>query len=320
MLAAGAALFALLACVRIVSANAPAASCTVRLRPQATVKSTALVLADIADLSGAEETLVTQLARMPLGSIKDVRVLSRLEVLSLIRSEIPNPDDVLMTGADFTRVSIATRTAEAGEIAAVVKAHLASVTPWREDEIEVRAIDNLKMIALPQVDIQLRVASRRTPANFRSTLLSVEAVFDGQPIRTFWVKADVRVRAQVVQVAKPVPYRSVLKADDLREVMCEIADPRADYIRTFAEAVGKTAKRALGPGELLSRNWVDEVRLVRSGETVRLLVQINGISVTTLARALQSGKLGDRVKVRNIDSDRAITAVVTGQGEVRVAN
>jgi flagella basal body P-ring formation protein FlgA len=122
----------------------------------------------------------------------------------------------------------------------------------------------------------------------------------------------------VVQVAKPVAFRGILKAEDLREQVCDIEDPRAEYFRTMAEAIGKTAKRALGPGELLSQTFVDEVSLVRNGETVKLLVESGSLRMTAQVRALQNGKLGDAIKVRNTDTDRVITAVVTGRGEVRV--
>jgi flagella basal body P-ring formation protein FlgA len=302
----------------IAAAGQTSAACTVWLREQVSAKSASLVLADIADLSGADEGLTAQLARMPMGSVVDVRLLSRSEVLSRIQSVVPKPGAVLVTGAEATRVTVATRTPEAAELAAILKTHLASVSPWREEEIEIRAIDNLQGILLPQGDVQLRVAGRGMPANLQSALMSVEATLEGKVLRAYWVKADVRVRARVVQVAKPVPYGVALRAEDLREAVCEIEDARADYVRNSGEAVGMTVKRALGPGDLLNRNWLNENRLVRNGETVRCLGQNGGIRVTTLARALQNGKLGDRIRVRNIDSDRTITAVVTGQGEVRV--
>jgi len=318
--AAAAAMFVVLTCYAIAAANLTAASCTVCLRAQVLVKSTTLVLADIADLSGKDETLLTKLARMPLGSVTDVRLLSRSEVLSLIRGVFPDLENVSLTGAEFTRISVATRTPEAAEIAAILKAHLAAASSWREEEIEIRSIGNLKAIELPQGDIRLRVISRGTPSNYKSMLMLMEAALDGKPLRTFWVKADVRVHAQVVQVARPVPYGRALQADDLHEVLCEVEDPRADYIRDCAEAVGMTAKRALAPGDLLNRSWVNEVRLVRHGEVVRLLAQSGSVSIAVLVRALQDGKLGDRIKVRNIDSDRALTAVVTGRGEVRISH
>lgn len=315
-----AAMFVVLTCYALAAASLTAASYTVSLRTQALVKSTTLVLGDIADLSGEDEALVAKLARMPLGSVTDVRLLRRSEVLPLIRGFFPDLGNVSVTGAEFTRVSVATRTPEAAEIAAILKAHLAAVSSWREDEIEIRSIDNLKAMELPQGDIRLRVISRGTPSNYRSMLVLVEAVLDGKPLRTFWVKADVRVHAQVAQVARPVPYGRALQADDLHEVLCEVEDPRADYIHDCAEAVGMTAKRALAPGDLLNRSWVTEVRLVRNGEMVRLLAQNGSVSISVLARALQDGRLGDRIKVRNVDSDRALTAVVIGRGEVRITH
>jgi flagella basal body P-ring formation protein FlgA len=302
----------------IAAAGQASASCTVWLREQVSAKSVSLVLADIADLSGSDEALTAQLARLPMGSVVDVRLLSRSEVLSRIQSMVPNPGAVLVTGAEATRVTVATRAPEAAELASVLKAHLAAVSPWLEEEIEIRAIENLQGILLPPGDVRLRVAGRSVPANLQNALMSVEVTLEGKVLRTYWVKADVRLRASVVQVAKPVPYGAALRAEDLREVVCEIEDARADYVRQSAEAIGLTAKRALGPGDLLNRNWLQEDRLVLHGETVRCLGQSGGIRITMLARALQNGKLGDRIRVRNIDSDRTITAVVTGHGEVRV--
>jgi flagella basal body P-ring formation protein FlgA len=313
-------LFAALHDCRAEAAGQTSTACTVWLREQVSAKSASLVLADIADLSGADEGLTAQLARTPMGSVVDVRLLSRSEVLSRIQSVVPRPGAVLLAGAEATRVTVATRTPEAAELAAILKAHLAAVSPWSEAEIEIRAIDNLQGIILPQGDVQLRIAGRGMPANLKSALMSLEATLEGKVLRAYWVKADIRVRARVVQVAKPVAYGVALRAEDLRETVCEIEDARADYVRNSGEAVGMTAKRALAPGDLLNRNWLNENRLVRNGETVRCLEQSGGIRITTLARALQNGKLGDRIRVRNIDSDRTITAVVTGQGEVRVVH
>ncbi|MGD0308298.1 MAG: flagellar basal body P-ring formation chaperone FlgA [Acidobacteriota bacterium] len=297
----------------------PGGICTIRLRSEAVVKGSTLILADIADLSGDDEVLVTRLAQAPLGVILQARTLSRAEVFELIRGLVASPKEVLITGADCTRVSVATRVPALEEIVSVLKAHFASVTEWRQEEIEIPSIENLTAIELPQGELKLNVIGRALPSNNRSMLIPMAAVSEGRTLRTFWVKADVRVRAHVVQLAKPVPYAHTLQADDLRDALADIEEPGAAYFRTCEEVIGTTAKRALGTGELLKRDWVNEINLVHSGDTVRLVSQGSAICVTTLARALQNGKIGDRIKVRNLDSDRAIAAVVTGQGEVRVA-
>jgi flagella basal body P-ring formation protein FlgA len=312
----------LVAAVLCCSPNAwpsPAVFCTIRLRSEAVIKGSVLVLADIADLSGDDDALVARLAHAPLGTILQVRTLSRTEVFELIRGLVASPKDVLITGADYTRVSVATRVPAQEEIVSVLKAHFASVTQWSMEEIKIPSIENLTAIELPQGELKLNVIGRALPSNNRSMLIPMVAVSEGRTLRTFWVKAGVRVRAHVVQLARPVLYAHALQAEDLRDVLADIEDPGAAYFRTCEEAIGTTAKRALGIGELLKRDWVNETNLVHSGDTVRLVSQGGAVRVTTLARALQNGKIGDRIMVRNLDSDRAITALVTGQGEVRVA-
>lgn len=293
---------------------------TVRLHSQATVRGTAVTLADIAELSGDSEALLTQLAHMSVGRVGDVALLSRTEIAALIRKAIANPADVVVTGAEFTRVTLAKRAPAAAEIEAVLKSHLATVTQWREDEIAISSIGNLKTIEIPEGNVELRAVNRGAPTNFRRMLLSVEAILDGEPLRAFWVQADIRIRAQVVKVARPVGFKTVLTADDLREQVCDIEDPRTSYFRSQMEAIGTVTRRALSLGELLSRNSVEDAGLVRVGETVRLTVVSGSVRMSVPARALQNGKLGDPIKVRNIDSDRVITAVVTGRKEARIGN
>jgi flagellar basal body P-ring formation protein FlgA len=260
------------------------------------------------------------LASTPLGSISEARLLSRKEVADLIRNTEAGKGEVLFAGADFTRISPAMRALSLVEIVPVLKSYLSTVTSWREEEIDIRSIDNLKSIQVPDGDVQLRVVSRGAPSNFRSALLQVEPLVEESPHRTFWIKADIGVRAQVVKVAKPVAFRGILKPDDLCEMVADIGDPTAEYVRATADAAGKVTTRALRPGEFLTRRSLEDADIIRSGTAVRLLVETGSLRMSVIARALQNGKLGDRIKVRNMDSDRVITAVVTGRGEVRVTN
>ncbi len=302
-----------------VSEARAAGTCTIRLRPDSVVQGTRICLADIADLSGNDEALVTRLARAPLGSVTQVRTLTRAEVLDLVRSLISDPQDVVMAGADFARVSLATRPPAAEEIDSLLKEHFASISQWRKEEIEIHSVDNLKSIEIPQGEVRLAITSRSLPSNFHSALLQVAAILDGRTVRSFWIKADVRVRARVVQVVEPIAYARAIQEGNLREAVSEIADPGSAYFRTCAEAIGATSRRNLNIGDLLKREWVKEDMFVHSGDTVKLVSQDGRVCITAMVRSLQSGRMGDRIKVRNLDSDRAVVAVVTGRGEARVA-
>jgi flagella basal body P-ring formation protein FlgA len=310
-------LLAVLVCSAKVAA-AEVAACTVRLRSSAEVASVNPVLGDVADVRGSDESVVGKLAQLALGPVIDPRLFTRADIQKRIRDAFPDRAPCEISGSDYLRVSLAGRTPDREEIAALLRAHLAGVTSWHEDEIEIRSIENLKAQSLPVGEVQVRITARGIPANFHRLVLPVEISIGGRVARTFFIVADARIRARVVETTRPMSFRTVLSESDLREVVREIEDPRAAYVRSISEAVGMVVKRALREREILTRRSVDAASLVRNGDTVRLTVQINGIQVAAMGRALQDGKLGQRIKIRNLDSDRSLVAEVTGQREARI--
>jgi flagella basal body P-ring formation protein FlgA len=58
--------------------------------------------------------------------------------------------------------------------------------------------------------------------------------------------------------------------------------------------------------------------VVRRGETIALVFETPGISLSTSARALEDGAVGDNVRLINLSSNRTINATITGAGAARV--
>ena len=152
-----------------------------------------MILFDVADVSGEDLSFVSVLAWMSLGAVSGVRLISRSEIESLFCATFPDAE-LEVAGADFTRVTLSMKTPDPAEISALLKAHLESVTPWRQEELEIFSLGNLENVDLPPGGVELRVAGRGAPMNYSNFLVPVEAVLDGRFLCIFWVKADVRVR------------------------------------------------------------------------------------------------------------------------------
>ena len=58
---------------------------------------------------------------------------------------------------------------------------------------------------------------------------------------------------------------------------------------------------------------------VRRGETVLLVFEAPGIALSTRARALEDGAVGENVRLLNPTSNRTIDAIVTGPGAARTS-
>ncbi|MGE0739952.1 MAG: flagellar basal body P-ring formation chaperone FlgA [Hyphomonadaceae bacterium] len=57
---------------------------------------------------------------------------------------------------------------------------------------------------------------------------------------------------------------------------------------------------------------------VRRGETITLVYQTPGMSLSVRARALEDAAIGQSIRLQNTTSDRTIDAIVTGPGAAQV--
>jgi hypothetical protein len=70
--------------------------------------------------------------------------------------------------------------------------------------------------------------------------------------------------------------------------------------------------------EAKSEHSPDSGPLVRAGEPVRMVVHIGSINVVAIGEAMQTGKQGEMVSVRNIDSRKVVKGRVTAEKTVQV--
>ncbi|MBE0617101.1 MAG: flagellar basal body P-ring formation protein FlgA, partial [Proteobacteria bacterium] len=57
---------------------------------------------------------------------------------------------------------------------------------------------------------------------------------------------------------------------------------------------------------------------VQRGDAVQLVAQVGGVTATTVGRALEAGRVGERVRVENIGSGRTVAGVLLDGGLVDV--
>ncbi len=82
--------------------------------------------------------------------------------------------------------------------------------------------------------------------------------------------------------------------------------------------VGKVARRTLLPGRPIPLNSIREADVVNQGKPVTVVFQAGGLTITGQAVALQAGRVGDILSLRNVDSGQVIKGVVQADGTVRV--
>ncbi len=123
----------------------------------------------------------------------------------------------------------------------------------------------------------------------------------------------------------PVPAMTIYPGDVIRDAMLanhDVIEGEAPlgFISARSALIGKVAKRTLLPGRAIPLNSVDDPKAVVNGSRVKIVFEDGGLNISTYAIALQSGSIGDLIRVRNLDSGLTISGVVQADGTVRISD
>jgi flagella basal body P-ring formation protein FlgA len=180
-------------------------------------------------------------------------------------------------------------------------------------------------IRLQPLDARLRLApcgssleaflpsGARTVGN---TLVGVRC--PGPQTWTVHQNANVQVFDRVMVTGRVLNRGTILRAADLRAERRELSALTSGYETAPERLVGKRLQRALTAGAVIPPNAVRAVPAIRRGETVTLVIESQGMTVSSSGAALDDGYLGQRLRVRNPGSERIIEGVVTGERRVAV--
>lgn len=129
---------------------------------------------------------------------------------------------------------------------------------------------------------------------------------------------SVRVFNDVIVNRTPLIKGQYIDESDLEHQKLDISRLNQGFFRDKSSLLELQAKRNLPAGTVLNPANLAAKKLVKSGERVTLILNIDGLSVTSEGVALQSARRGQVIKVKNPQSNRIIEGVVSGAGRVRV--
>jgi flagella basal body P-ring formation protein FlgA len=137
--------------------------------------------------------------------------------------------------------------------------------------------------------------------------------------------ASIRVTGTAIETADSVTLlRSLARGEILRssDVVLEKRPRRAvggDSVGSLGQAVGRAARQPLRAGQMLRQSDLTKPELVQRNDTVLIVYEAPGITLTLRGKAIDGGGEGDTIGVLNLQSKRTIQAVVSGPGRVVVS-
>jgi flagella basal body P-ring formation protein FlgA len=141
---------------------------------------------------------------------------------------------------------------------------------------------------------------------------------DGVQIAKYQIRADIEVREDYVTTAQVIKRNAIVEPNDLQMAGRWVRRPSLKSIGAVNEIVGKRLITDLGPDREITRSMVKEPVLVKKGEVVRIVLDNGQMSLMATGVAEEEGVDRQRIRVKNLSSQKVIFAKVVGEAFVRV--
>jgi flagella basal body P-ring formation protein FlgA len=127
-------------------------------------------------------------------------------------------------------------------------------------------------------------------------------------------------RSRHLRTTKAIRAGETLAPADLEEASADLGGLPIESLPAIEEVIGATTTRTLTAGEAITSRLVRMPPAVRSGDVVSTRVVIEGVEAVGVATALQSGNVGEVIRLVNPESRRQLRGRITGKSAVEVQN
>lgn len=128
----------------------------------------------------------------------------------------------------------------------------------------------------------------------------------------------------IAYISCPVTIRniaqgSIISNSDINTIRTPLSKIKGGYLDSLEQVIGMQAKKNIGTGVLIRNSDLSKPTLIRQNDSVSIIYSSNNIKLRTVGVALESGAIGDNIKIKNEATNIVIHGVVKGKNLVEVS-
>jgi flagellar basal body P-ring formation protein FlgA len=291
----------------------------IKIFPKSQVHGDKICLADVADISGANNTLVSKIGAIPLGRSPrpgKERSFSRNRIHSLIMAIVDKSLNASIDIPDTVCVQRAYQRISEASLKQAYESYVAKRLSGIDTDITRFKIRGNN--PLPMGSISLSPANHNKKPINGAFSLKMAVHVDGKDVGRLTLSGWVNRYEPVVCATRYISRGEILSNDDIVLKKINISKAPARLIRVPANAVGKQVKSSLKAGGVVRHNLLEFPPMIEKGSQVKILAISGGIQVATIGIAMDEGREGDQIKVENIASKKLVVGRVANRSTVEV--
>jgi len=203
----------------------------------------------------------------------------------------------------------------ADDVAAMIRHVMLQQGPWQMEQIEV-TVRSFAPVSLPTGSVTVRVLQPRKGIAAGVQSFQLGFVVGGRQVKTVWAQAEVQIFDEVMVTSKPLAYLEAITPENVRRARREVSTLFTRPFTKIEDVAARQAARAIPVNQILTPTMVQLPQVVRSGSPVTLVYENARVRAEAAGQAVEGGKVGDVIRVKNISSGQILEGQVVNSHEV----
>lgn len=214
----------------------------------------------------------------------------------------------------FLAVNTATAS-EGNAVLAAAEEHARQLAAGQSGDVRVKAgpIDDSRLLACTQRETYSPPNTR----NIGRTHIGVRCLAGAN--WNILVPVRISVISTYVTTRRALLAGRTVQADDLLTATGDLAGLPTGTVVTPAQAIGKTLRNSVGPGQPLRNDQLQAPRVIRQGQTVKVISSGPGFSVRADGKALNHAATGELARVK-MPSGKTVSGIAQEDGSILLTN
>jgi len=297
---------------------------------------TVITVKDAAEVDGTDVTFgdVAAIEGMPVAEAKKLAQLAVTTAPKPGRSKEIDRDymvaklhqhgypirHILFKGARTTLATRASQSIDSDALAAGLRAYIESQMPWKTADTVITVQPPPDVAGLPTGKTNVTFECDGDYRFVGDATFKTAVLVDGTPCRTLYLRASLHPFDRVAVALRDMKRGEPIRDGDFAMVRKDLAE-LDDGFFTGAETLrGLVAVRSISAGSVISVRSVDRPVAIVRGKLVNAEVAGRCFRITAVVKAMDNGKVGDVVRLTNIDSKKTLAGEVIDENTVRVVN
>jgi len=292
----------------------------IEVRERSAVQAAQFTLGDIATISGVDASTEARLRAVVLGSSPLPgleRPLTREQILIRLRQHGFQPEAFTLVTPARMVICREKKTLQGQQLVEAAVAALRNALNL-PDDAQVECPTPPQDVSLPQGEAQLTAGEPRALGGgwyavpiYLSTGRGARSTLNMRLRVGFW--------REVVVTQRSLRPGDVVDDTAVATERFLVYDEGGDFLTAAEEVCGKVVRQTIPARQPLRRSALEEPALIRRGQQVKLLVQMDGAVIEASALALQDGKAGALIRVQVVDTRKTLTATVVDSQTVQMS-